>query len=91
MLEVEADFVEALLGDEIFAFGTEVTAINYGVNELAGVRAEIAAGLDAADAFEAEGIPDTAGRHISFVDEVEDGVGVALEFESTMKSLYNCR
>ena len=31
MFQVEADFVEALLGDEVFTFGTEVATVNDGV------------------------------------------------------------
>ena len=36
VFEVEADLVEALLGDEIFALGAEVAAVDDGVDE--GVR-----------------------------------------------------
>ena len=78
MFEVEADFVEALFGDEVFAVGAEVAAVDDGVNEVVGVGAEGAAAFDAADAFEAEGVPDAAGDEVGFVDEVEDRVGVAL-------------
>ena len=78
VLEVVFYLVEALFGDEIFAFGAEVAAVDDGVDELVGVGTQVAAAFDAADAFEAEGVPDAAGGDIGFVDEVEDGVGVAL-------------
>ena len=78
MLEVEANLVEALLGDEVFALGAQVAAVDDGVDELVRVRAQVAAAFDAPDPFEAEGVPDAAGGDVGFVDEVEDGVGVAL-------------
>jgi len=78
VLEVEADLVEALLGDEVFALGAQVAAVDDGVDELVRVRAQVAAAFDAPDPFEAEGVPDAAGGDVGFVDEVEDGVGVAL-------------
>lgn len=53
VFEVEADFIEALFGDEVFAVGTEVAAIDNGVDEIVGVGAQGAAAFDAADAFEA--------------------------------------
>ena len=37
MLEVEANFVEALLGDEVLAFRTEIAAVDYGVDKLVGM------------------------------------------------------
>lgn len=78
VLEVKSDFVKALFGDEVFAFGAKVAAIDDGVNEGVRVGAQVSAGFDAADAFEAKGVPDTAGGEVGFVDEVEDRVGVAL-------------
>jgi hypothetical protein len=39
VLEVESDFVKALLRDEVFAFGAEVAAIDDGVDEGVGVGA----------------------------------------------------
>ncbi len=79
MFQIESDFVEAFLGDEVFSFWSEVAAVDYGVDEFVRVRAEVPAAFDAADAFEAEGVPDAAGGDVGFVDEVEDGVGVALQ------------
>jgi len=79
VFEVVADFVEAFLGDEVLALGAEVAAVDDGVDEVVGGGAQVAAGFDAADAFEAEGVPDAAGGDVGFVDEVEDGVGVALD------------
>ena len=81
VFEVVADLVEAFFRDEVFTFGTEVAAVDDGVDEVVGVGAEVAAVFDAADAFEAEGVPDAAGGDVGFVDEVEDGVGVALDDE----------
>lgn len=78
VFEIIPDFIEALFGDEVFAFGAEVAAVDEGVDEGVRVGAEGAAAFDAADAFEAEGVPDAAGSDVCFVDEVEDGVGVAL-------------
>jgi len=78
MLQIIPNLIEAFLGDEIFALGAQVAAVDDGVDEGVWVRAESAAALDAADALEAEGVPDAARREVGFVDEVEDGVGVAL-------------
>ena len=79
VLEVKPDFVEALLGYEVLAFRAQVAAVDDGVNEGVRVGAQVAAGFDAADALEAKGVPDAAGGDVGFVDEVEDGVGVALK------------
>ena len=38
--------------------------------------------LDSSDAFEAKGVPDAARGDVGFVDEVEDGVCVALVIPS---------
>ena len=89
MLEIEPDFVEALLGDEIFTFRAKIPAVDDGVDEGVRVGAQIAAGLDAANTFEAEGVPDAAGGDVGLVDEVEDGVGVALGEFSAM-TCYVC-
>lgn len=78
VLEIEADLVEALFRDEVFALGAQVSSVDDGVDEFVWVGAQVSAGFDAADAFEAEGVPDSAGGEVGFVDEVEDGVGVAL-------------
>ncbi len=80
MFQVIPDLVEALFGDEVFALGAEVAAVDEGVDEGVRVGAEGAAAFDAADALEAEGVPDADGGGVGFVDEVEDGVGVALVF-----------
>lgn len=74
ILQIEANLVEALFGDEVFAFWTEVAAVDYGVYELVWMRSEVATGFDAADSFEAEGIPDAAGSNVGFVDEIKDRV-----------------
>ncbi len=79
VFEVVADFVEAFFGDEVLALGAKVAAVDDGVDEVVGGGAQVAAGFDAADAFEAEGVPYAAGGDVGFVDEVEDGVGVALD------------
>ena len=84
VLEVIFDLVEALFGDEIFAFGAEVAAVDNGVDKLVRVGAQITATLDATDAFEAEGIPNAAGGNVGFIDEVEYGVSVALGCTSVL-------
>lgn len=53
VFEVEADFVEALFGDKVFAVRAQVAAIDDGVDEVVGVGAQSPAAFDAADAFEA--------------------------------------
>ena len=78
VLEVVADLVEALLRDEVLAIRAQVAAVDEGVDEGVGVRAQGPAAGDAADAFEAEGVPDAARGDVGLVDEVEDRVGVAL-------------
>ena len=78
MLEIKPDFIEAFFGDEIFALGTEVAAVDDGVDKGVGMGAQVAGGSNAPDSFESEGVPDAAGGEVGFVDEVEDGVGVAL-------------
>ena len=72
MLEIKTDLVEALLGDEIFALGTEIAAVHDGVDEGVRVGAQVAAAFDTADAFEAKGVPDAAGGDVGLVDEIED-------------------
>lgn len=39
VLEVESDLVKALFRDKVFAFGAEVAAVDYGVDESVGVGA----------------------------------------------------
>lgn len=85
MFEVVANLIKALFGDEVLAVGTEITAVDDSVDEVVGVGTEGAALRDAANALEAEGIPDAAGGDISFVDEVEDRVGVSLEVGSVTR------
>lgn len=41
--------------------------------------AEVTGTFDAADAFEAETVPDAYGRGIGLVNKVEDGVCITLE------------
>lgn len=78
MLQIIAYLIKAFFTHKVFAFGTQVAAVDDGVDEGVWVRAESAAAFDAADALEAEGVPDAARREVGFVDEVENGVGVAL-------------
>jgi len=78
VFQVIPNLIEALFGDEVFTFRAEVAAVDEGVDEGVGVGAEGAAAFDAADALEAEGVPDADGGGVGFVDEVEDAVGVAL-------------
>ena len=78
VFEVEADLVEALFGDKVFALRTEITAVDDGINKLVRVGSEVAAAFHAANAFKAEGVPDAAGGEVGFIDEVEDRIGVAL-------------
>lgn len=82
VLEVELDLVEALLADEVVcvttsAAGSQVAPVDDGVDEAVRVAAQAAAALDAADALEAQGVPDAAAGDVCLVDEVEDAVGVA--------------
>ena len=79
MLEVEADLVEAFLGDKVFAFRAEVTTVDNSVHEFIGGGAQVATGFNTADAFEAEGVPDTDGGYVCFVHKVEHAVAVILE------------
>lgn len=53
VLEIKPYFVEALFGDKVFAFGAEVAAIDNGVDQGVGVGAQVSAGFDTSDAFEA--------------------------------------
>lgn len=82
VLEVEADLVEALFRDKVFTLGAKVAAVDDGIDEVVRVGPQVAAGFDAPDAFEAQGVPDTAGGDVGLVNEIEDGVGVALVFTS---------
>lgn len=58
--EVEFDLVETFFTHKIFAFGTEVSSVDYGVYIFVRVRLEVSSSLDTPDALEAEGIPDAA-------------------------------
>jgi hypothetical protein len=60
VLEVVAYLVESFFGHKIFTFGTEIAAVDDGVDEIVWMGAEVTAGFYAADAFEAEGVPDAA-------------------------------
>ncbi len=92
VLEVEADLVETLFRDEVFTLGAKVAAVDDGINEVVRVGPQVAAGFNAPDAFEAKGVPDTAGGDVGFVNEVEDGVGVALVCTSiTLACCCCCR
>ena len=53
MLEIKSNLVEAFFGDKIFALGTEIAAVDDGIDEGVGMGAQVTAGFDAADAFEA--------------------------------------
>lgn len=78
VLEVVFDLVETLFTHEFVALaGRQVPPVDDGVDELARVALEVAAALDAADALEAQRVPDLARRHVGLVDEVEDAVRVA--------------
>ena len=79
MLEVEAYLVETLFRDKVFAFGTKVTTVYNGINELVWMRAKITAGFDAANALEAQSVPYSARRDIGLVDKVEDRIGISLD------------
>ena len=46
--------------------------------------AEVAAVFDSSDAFEAESVPDAAGGDVRFVDQVKDGICVALIISSIL-------
>lgn len=58
MFEVVAYFVETFFRHKVFAFGTEIAAVDDGVDEVVWMGAEVAAGFYTADAFEAESVPD---------------------------------
>lgn len=78
VLEVVFDLVETLFTHEFVALaGRQVPPVDDGVDELARVALEVAAALDAADALEAQRVPDLARRYVGLVDEVEDAVRVA--------------
>lgn len=78
VLEVVLDLVEALLAHQLLGLaGGQVPAVDDGVDEAVRIALEVAAALDAADALEAQRIPDLARRHVGLVDEVEDAVRVA--------------
>lgn len=78
VLEVVLDLVEALLAHQLLGLaGCQVPAVDDGVDEAVRIALEVAAALDAANALEAQRIPDLARRHVGLVDEVEDAVRVA--------------
>lgn len=77
MLEIEANFVETLLGNEIFAFRTKISAVNDGIDKLI-VGTKISGTFDTPDSFEAQGVPYAARCNVGFVNQVENGVCVAL-------------
>ena len=60
LFKIEAYFIKTFLRNKIFAFWTEVTAVYNGVNELIRMRTQITGSFDAADALEAEGVPNAA-------------------------------
>lgn len=76
VLEVELDLFETLFTHEFVTFFAaaaaqrEVAPVNDGVDEAVWVGFELAAAGDAADALEAEGVPDAAGRDVRLVHEV---------------------
>jgi len=78
VLQVKANLVKSLFRDEVFTLGSKVSAVDDGIDEVIRVGAQVAAGFNAPDAFKAQGVPYTAGSDVSLVDEVEDGVSIAL-------------
>lgn len=60
VFEIIAYLVETFFGHKVFAFRTEIAAVNDGVDEVVWMGAKVAAGFYAADAFEAESVPDAA-------------------------------
>lgn len=72
MFEIVAYLIETLFADDILSVRTETTAVDDGFNEFVGGGTEVSARGDAANAFEAESIPDTAGGDVGFIDKIED-------------------
>lgn len=60
VLEIIAYLVETFFGNKVFAFWAEIAAVDDGVDKVVWMRAEVSAGFYAADAFEAESVPDAA-------------------------------
>ena len=60
VLEIKAYLVEALFGDKVLPLWSQISSVDDGINESVAVRAEVATSFNAADTFEAEGIPDAA-------------------------------
>lgn len=78
-LEVILDPLEAPLVVGVLLLVAQVAAVDDGVDEVAlGLGGEVAAAGDPPDALEAQRVPDAARSDVGLVDEVEDGVGVAL-------------
>ena len=78
MFEIETDLIKAFFAYEIFPVGTEVPAVDDRVDEFIGVRAQITTAFDTTNTFKTKGVPDSTGSDISFVDEIENRVRVAL-------------
>lgn len=91
MLEVEANLVKTLLRHEVFAFGSEVSTVYYGINKLIGVRTQITAGFDAANTLETKRVPDAARGDVGFVYKVEDRVCIALAMTSAEEGNFKER
>lgn len=79
VLEVELDLVETLFTHKFFVTCrvSQVPPKNDGVHQTVRVTLEVAGPLDAADALEAQAVPNLARRHVGLVHEVEDRVRVA--------------
>lgn len=78
-LEVILDPLEAPLVVGVLLLVAQVAAVDDGVDEVAlGLGGEVAAAGDPPDALEAQRVPDAARSDVGLVDEVENGVGVAL-------------
>ena len=95
VLQVEADLVEALFRHKVVVL-PQIAPVYDGIDKLAGIRLEIAAALDAPNALEAQRIPYPARCEVGFVDEVEDGVSVALRMlehnvNRTLRHAYQLR
>ena len=60
MLEIELDLLKSLFRHVVLALKSQISSVDNGIHRLFGVGSKVAATFDAADALEAQCVPDSA-------------------------------
>lgn len=78
VLEIVSNLVEAILRDGILSLRAKISPVDDRINIVPRVGQESASPRNLANSFEPESIPNTTRRNVALVDQVEDGVRIAL-------------